>query len=214
MKLLLGSQKGGPGKSTLAINLAIMLAKQGRDVLLVDSDPQRSAGLWAALRERSSQVPRITCMSAYGELLHEEIDKLAPKFDDIIIDTAGHSSVELLSAMMAADILVTPAEVAVFSTATLGEMQKSIRKCRMHNKKLRAILVPNRISTNKARGEGQLQRLQEAAKNLPEYQLASSALRERVAYSEVLESGQAVIEGSDKKAIAEIEALFKEIQHG
>lgn len=213
MKLLLGSQKGGPGKSTLAINFAIMLARQGRDVLLIDCDTQRSAALWVALRERAGLSPRITCMSAYGELLYEEIDKLAPKFDDVVIDTAGHASEELVSAMLTADILVTPAEVALFSTATLGEMQRTIKKCRMHNRKLRAILVPNRISTHATRSKSQLLRIAEAAESLTEYTLAESALSERVAYSEVLESGKTVVEGTDPKAISEIEALFKEVQH-
>lgn len=213
MKLLLGSQKGGPGKSTLAINFATMLAMQGRDVLLVDSDPQRSAALWVALRERAGLSPRITCMSAYGELLYEEINKMAPKFDDVVIDTAGHTSEELVSAMLTADILVTPAEVALFSTATLGEMQRTIKKCRMHNRNLRALLVPNRISTHATRGQSQLLRIAEAAETLNEFILSSAPLRERVAYSEVLESGKIVAEGADRKAISEIEALFKEVQH-
>jgi chromosome partitioning protein len=213
MKLLLGSQKGGPGKSTLAINFATMLARQGRDVLLIDSDPQRSAALWVALRERAGLSPRITCMSAYGELLYEEINKVAPKFDDVVIDTAGHTSEELVSAMLTADILVTPAEVALFSTATLGEMQRTIKKCRMHNRNLRALLVPNRISTHATRGQSQLLRIAEAAENLNEFMLSGAPLRERVAYSEVLESGKIVAEGTDHKAISEIEALFKEVQH-
>lgn len=214
MKILFGSYKGGPGKSTLATNFAYLLAKQGRDVLLVDGDKQGSATLWAAIRSRSDIAPSVTCMSAHGESINTEIDKLAPKFDDIIIDTAGHDSVELRSAMLAADILITPVEIALFSTATLADMQDLIRKGRAFNRGLKAFLVPNRLSTNKARGAAQLARIVEARDSLGDYTLTNAALKERTAYSDVTEHGMAVGEWTDAKAAQEIEAVFNEVCHG
>lgn len=214
MKILFGSYKGGPGKSTLATNFAVMLAELGRDVLLVDSDRQGSSTLWAAIRQKSGRSPSLTCMSAFGESVNAEIDKMAPKFDDVIIDTAGHDAIELRSAMIAADILVTPVEISLFSTATLGQMQEVIRLARVYNRGLRCVLVPNRISTVKGRGASQIERIAQAAESLPEYELSKNALRERVVFADAAELGITAKEGPDKKASSEIEALFKEICHG
>lgn len=214
MKILFGSYKGGPGKSTLATNFAIMLARQGRDVLLVDGDRQGSATLWSALRSRSDARPTVTCMSAFGENINTEIDKLAPKFDDVIIDTAGHDAVELRSAMLTANIMVTPVEIAVFSTATLGQLQQVVRQGRAFNKDLKCFLVPNRVSTNKSRGTTQLSRFDAAADSITEFIVTQARLHERSSYPDMTELGRVVGEGSDTKAKAEIEAVFKEIVNG
>lgn len=214
MKYLFGSHKGGPGKSTLAVNFAISLAQQDRDVLLVDSDPQNSATLWQAIRSREKIEPQITCMSAYGANINSEIEKLAKKFDDVVIDTAGHDSIELRAALVVANVLITPVEIALFSTATLSHMQTMIRSGRPFNRDLRCYLVPNRVSTHHARGAAQLARLAEASDLLNEYQLTRNALRERVSYSELAEQGRTVGEGSDHKAKAEFDAVFQEITHG
>lgn len=214
MNILFGSYKGGQGKSTLATNFAIMLAEQGRDVLLVDSDPQRSTTLWATLRSKAGLTPAVTCMSAYGESVGAEIKKMAPKFDDVVIDTAGHDAIELRSALLAADVLVTPVDIAVFSTATLGEMQGIVRTGRVYNPMLRCFLVPNRVSTHRVRGAAQILRLSNAADELTEYRMTESVIKERVTYSEVVEYGRVVTEGSDGKASKEIRDLFSEICHG
>ena len=58
MILLLGGEKGGTGKSTLATNLAAWLAVQGRDVILVDTDVQRTAANWV---DRRNQIGRASC---------------------------------------------------------------------------------------------------------------------------------------------------------
>lgn len=214
MKILFGSYKGGPGKSTLAINFAIMLAKQGRDVLLVDSDRQGSSTLWAAIRATHKHTPTITCMSAFGETVNVEIEKMASKFDDVIIDTAGHDAIELRSAMLAADILVTPVEIAVFSTATLGMIQQVIRYGRSFNRNLKCFLVPNRVSTNKSRGAIQMSRFTQAADAISEFIITKSYLHERSAFPDTTELGRVVEEGNDPKAKAEIKAVFEEIVNG
>lgn len=214
MKFLFGSYKGGPGKSTLATNFAVMRAKHGRDVLLVDSDRQGSATLWSALRSSAGATPTITCMSAFGEGVNFEIDKLAPKFDDVVIDTAGHDATELRSAMLTADLMVTPVEIAVFSTATLGQLQNVIRQGRAFNRALKCFLVPNRVSTNKSRGSTQLDRFMKASESITEFVVTRSVLHERSSYPDMSELGRVVEEGSDPKAKFEIRSVFEEILNG
>lgn len=211
MKILFGSYKGGPGKSTWATNFATILAMQSRDVLMVDADKQGSLTLWASLRSRAGITPAMTCMSAHGGQLHTEITRMAPKFDDIVIDTAGHDSQELRSAMITADVLITPVEVSIFSTGTLGNLQEIIRLSRSLNPDLKCFLVPNRVSTNKARGDAQIARLHELADQLPEYTITKNGCRERSSINDVSETGRCAVESSDPKAVAEIVAIFNEI---
>jgi chromosome partitioning protein len=212
MKILFGSYKGGPGKSTWTTNFASILAGQGRDVLMIDADNQGSLTMWASIRSRNGITPSMTCMSGSGEELHAEINRMAPKFDDVIIDTAGHDSLELRSAMIVADVLITPVEVSVFSTGTLGKIQAMVRQAKVFNPTLKCFLVPNRVSTNKARGDAQIARLHQLADQLPEYVITKNACRERASIGDVSETGQCGVETSDPKAVAEIMAIFNEIQ--
>ena len=60
MITIVGCNKGGAGKSTTSINIAVGLAMQGFDVVLVDADRQRSASKWCAEREEAAHQPQVT----------------------------------------------------------------------------------------------------------------------------------------------------------
>ena len=60
--ILSGSLKGGSGKTTLAVNLAVMRVRAGHSVLLVDADPQESASMWASVRSENHDLPAIVCV--------------------------------------------------------------------------------------------------------------------------------------------------------
>jgi len=65
--VLFGGEKGGTGKTTLATNMAAMLALKGRDVLLLDTDRQGTASFWATIREDTEIEPRIPCVQKFGK---------------------------------------------------------------------------------------------------------------------------------------------------
>lgn len=213
MKLLLGSYKGGPGKSTLATNIAVILAKQGRDVLLLDCDPQASSLTWAAVRAKAGINSSITCLSAAGESVNKEVDRLVSKFDDVIIDTAGHDSEELRSAMLTADVLVTPVEVSKFDTDTLSEVCRIIRTSRIYNPTLKCYLVPNKVHSNKSRAAAQMLRMEELAAKLPEFILTEHGITTRVMFADIVEDGLAVSESSDRQAADDMRKVCKAVCH-
>ena len=80
MIILIGSQKGGPGKTTVAVNLAVEFARQGKDVCLVDADPQRSAARWHADREEQRHTPAIACVEKLGNI-NQTLQDLAGELD-------------------------------------------------------------------------------------------------------------------------------------
>ena len=107
MIILLGSYKGGCGKSTLATSLAAMLAGNGGDVVLVDADKQSTASTWAADREADTSLPAVACIQKYGNIRQTLLD-LDKRYSHVVVDCAGHDSQELRSAITAAHVVLSP----------------------------------------------------------------------------------------------------------
>ena len=102
MILLLGGEKGGTGKSTIATNLAAWLAVHGGDVILVDTDVQRTAANWVDRRNLLNGVPAllngvpaVQCAERRGNVFHTLRD-LAKRYEQVIVDAGGRDSEERL----------------------------------------------------------------------------------------------------------------------
>ena len=86
MILAVGNVKGGVGKTTLAINLAILWSLQRRDVLLIDGDEQATAMAFTELRTSARGEPGYTAVALHGASIRTQVRQLASKYDHIIID--------------------------------------------------------------------------------------------------------------------------------
>ena len=110
------SQKGGVGKSTLAVHLAA-LASETQKVILMDLDPQGSAMEWGS--RRGDRAPDIT--PAHPASLAREIERArGDGYDLVVIDTAPHSDHAALQAARAADLIVVPCRPATFDLAAIS----------------------------------------------------------------------------------------------
>lgn len=212
MIVLIGGEKGGTGKTTLATNLAAMRALAGRDVLLIDTDPQGSANYWAQSRDEEKITPRVACVKKFGKGIPAEVKDLATRYDDIIIDAGGRDSVELRSSMVIAEKVYIPIQPSQFDIWTLGQMDELVETARGFNPGLQARVIISRSSTNPSVRESD-QAGQLLVADFPNLDLADVTIRDRIAYRKAAKDGMAVSELSpkDPKAAEEMETFYKEV---
>jgi chromosome partitioning protein len=210
MIIVAGGGKGGSGKSTIATNLAIMRAQDGRDVLLVDADDQETAADFTVLRNGTVENGAgYTCIKLTGPAVRTEIERMAPKYDDIIVDAGGRDTVSQRAALVLADVLLVPLVPRSFDIWTLDTVATLIQEIRTVNPGLRAYAFINRgdpSGTDNVEA-GQLLREKE------EIMYLDAPIVSRKAFGKAAAQGRAVTElhPSDTKAKREITALYDAI---
>lgn len=213
MIIVIGSEKGGTGKSTIATNLAAIRVNKGHDVLLVDTDKQGSASAWAATRE-NSELKRVPSVQKFGDTeLTNELRDLAKRYEDVIVDAGGTDSPELRAAMLGADCIYTPVEASQFDIWTSPAVLNLIRQARLFNTSLQAFFVINKASPLPQVTD--VDDVREMFEDIEDIKLVSAVIRERRAFKKAPIRGMAVTElpkpDYDKKAVAEMLGLYKEI---
>lgn len=152
--IVIGQQKGGVGKSTLAGNIAATLAGSGQRVILVDADKQQSCVKWASRRQLAGIEPKVT----FASLLAKEANasdfvatlrKLGEgnAFDTCIIDVGGRDNRELRAALALADVLVAPCLPSQTDIEALSEFDELVGEVLAFNPNLKALTVINKATT-------------------------------------------------------------------
>ncbi len=212
MILLFASDKGGVGKSTTAVNTGVMLATNGKSVILLKTDKNPDLLNWNELR-RTAQLAPIPVFEAYGNVANEA-RRLEKMCDVLIIDCAGHDSAEFRSALTVADILLTLIKPSsMFEKGTLTKLTETVRDPRLNNPALKSYVLMTRIKPNK---------IQDAIKLDEELRSDSvwiQPLKTRLSELDVFESavnlGAGIHEveraSSLSKAKAQLELMAKEI---
>lgn len=153
-------QKGGTGKSTLAISSAIALAQTGQSVLILDADYQGTASEWG---NRHGHQTRIETRSQVQPIVHKEISRFQGKFDWVVIDGPPSLSEMTESILRASDLVIIPVRPSLPDVWALPWMAAIIRKLQEEGKPLLAKVVFNQY------GEEDLEPLREeiAAWHIP-----------------------------------------------
>src|SRR5262245_17763619 len=141
MILAFVGQKGGCGKSTLAICVAAELSSRGRNVLLVDADPQQTAVTWHDIAsEQQHAAPTVVSMTG---TLHKpnQVPKLAHGYQDIIIDTPPRLGEVQRSAMMVAELAVLPCGPSAPDAWALASSIQTIQEAIDYRPVLKASIV-------------------------------------------------------------------------
>ncbi|HHW34325.1 MAG TPA: ParA family protein [Paracoccus solventivorans] len=200
--ITVAQQKGGSGKTTLTVNLAVALRRRGLSVAVLDTDPQGSLGRWFMERldrQGEDEGLEFTTSSAWGASYESE--KLKKRFDMVLIDTPPKIESDLRPALRVADLVLVPvASSQVDLWATEGVLDLASRERRP------VLVVLNRTRPNTRLGA----EVAEGAAQLG-VAVAQAQLANRVAYAETLGRGGAVAEGPAGPARDEIAALADEI---
>jgi chromosome partitioning protein len=218
MILTVGGEKGGVGKSTIALHLTYMLKQAGHDPLLIDADPQGSATNFGAARDGTATEPRIEIIQKTGRSLGLEIRALAERYSDLVIDTGGRDTIELRLAMLVSELVVVPINCSAFNWWTLEKIDGLAGEARLSNPELRVAVLLNRAPGNPALRRRKINvtvdRLHDA--RFQYLSVLESVLVERTAFQDNEEFGLTVFEPSvirgvvDANACTELMHFFKE----
>lgn len=206
MITVVGGIKGGTGKSIIAANLSALLASNGKDTLLIDGDAQGTSWLWSNTRSESlPQATGLTCIQLQGKAARTEVLKLAPKYDEVIIDCGGRDTTTQRAALTVADLLLVPFPPRGPDVWTTGSLSELIEEVHTVNEDLKVWAFINRADS-----QGSDNRV--ASEIISDYEnitLIQAKLGDRKAFPNTHTQGLAVFEGTsiNNQAVAEIEVL-------
>ena len=204
MKIGILNQKGGAGKTTIALHLAHALALRDYQVMLVDADPQGSSRDWATARE--SDAP-FSVIGLDRPIIHKEISKLSQGYDYVIIDGAPRVSDLTRSAILGVELVLIPIQPSPLDIWAAHSVVELIQEAEMYKPDLKARFIINRKIVNTAIAKDAV----EVLKDYP-YPVLEKAISQRIAFAESLNIGSTVLETAPKSiAASEINAVVDEL---
>jgi len=201
-----GGIKGGGGKTTLATNLCVMRSQDGKKVLLVDADEQRTASDWSSHREALGIETNWVTIKLSGNAILTEIKKMSSKFDDIIIDVGGRDTISQRAAFAVSNKCLIPFKPKSFDMWTLGGVKALVDEVRIYNPSLKAFTV---INQGDARGADNEEAV-EMIKEIEDFVCLPTIIGYRKAFANAAAEGLGIVElkRTDPKAIEEIKDLY------
>ena len=199
--ILIGGEKGGVGKSTSAVNLAVMSTIMGHDTILIDATiKQASSARFMDRRKEKGILPTPPYVRIQGKYLHAELEDLSNRCERAVVDVGGFDSVELRSAMAAKVVkrMYSPLKASEFDLETLETINELVYLARSYNPDLNCYVFFNQTPTTAGREE-LINDATELVKNYECLQMASSVLSNRMSVQEAAGSGLSVVEYEEER---------------
>jgi chromosome partitioning protein len=206
MILAVVNQKGGTGKSTVATNIASCFAAEGREVLLIDADPQHTALDWRA--DRPNDQPLLQAIGLPVRNLHQELEPFRRKYEVIIIDGGGRITATARAAVMASDFIIVPILPSKPDLLSTQDFFREVINEVTAVKDIQGAILINQVQTGTLINREVREHLKEL-----HYPVFDTVLHLYVAYKEAMAAGLSVIEYDPKsKAAQEMAAFFHELE--
>ena len=199
------NQKGGVGKTTIALHLAFAFS-QTTSVLLIDADPQSSSLDWSTQREGKSPF---NVMGFPKKVLHREIASLSSGYDWTIIDGPPASTEIATSAISASDLVLVPVQPSPLDTWAAQKILDSLSEVLIIKPHIRARFVINRLMPNTTLGKEVVASLE----LYPEVSTLPTAIHNRTEYAKAMRLGLTAQETEPAgKAALDIAHLAQDIK--
>jgi len=196
--ILISSQKGGSGKTTLVRNLSVAATGDGRSVLCLDLDPQGSLRGW--WESRDADTPAMLDRDPVPEALRATLEAAKAQFDLCIIDTPPAAPGWLSKALSVADLVLIPVKPSPDDLRAVGATLAAVN----------AANVPFAFALSQT---PRARITEEATRVLAQHgRVAPVNIAQRVVYAETGATGQGVSETTDDKAAAEIAAVWSYVK--
>ena len=210
MIITVGNTKGGVGKTTLAVSLAIGLSIEGRRVWLVDADRQGSSHIAMRIRAHAGNLPLIQCNHIPDwEVLIKELKAKSASFDCVVIDVGGRDSAALRIALGLSDLALIPFAPRTLDMWAMNDIQALVVEARKTNTKLKALAILNCADSTGTDNQDAVA----ALINFPALAYLDAPMTRRKSVANAIGQGLCVLESvpKDKKAMQELKRLVSTI---
>lgn len=185
------NQKGGVGKTTLALNLAAAFALDKKRVLFIDADPQGTASDWASIRDKTKMPFQVIQMAR--PVLHRDVNDFHINYEMVIIDGPPRSYDVTRSAVLASELVIMPVQPSGADVWATKEMCLLLKEASAFKEGQKSVLLVSR----KIKGTSIGKDIVNALANF-EIPVLKSCTTQKIAYAEAMTAGMTIFEYEQK----------------
>lgn len=210
--VVFGHEKGGVGKTSLALNFTALAAENGVDVVLLDTDRQQSAANWLELRMASPELCKISILSNTSNPLHE-LHSLSARYELVVCDIGALSYKALVECGLLADLYIIPTGTSDLDLTPAESLVSVIRKLPTPPSSVADVrCLITKAPSNPKSTEVQKTRERLSFNDIP---VLDTVIANRSSWRSMANSGRALHElkgkNRDEKAVEEVQSLYNEV---